>query len=199
MADKRQEIIKAAAPLLLEKGYMHTSLSDILAAADIGKGQFYHYFPSKYALGLAVVEHRFTVFTEQLLNNVLGAPKTGQARFDAMLDWVIAAHQKCSPNQGCFFGNLALEMSGQDEGFRLLLMRVFETWAERIDDALQDISNTADAPPDERKQLARTVVAMIEGGILATKSYQDINMLKTSIAAIRRLIGTYKSNCPPTE
>jgi TetR/AcrR family transcriptional repressor of nem operon len=54
---KKQEIISIAGEFIHSKGYQATSIDDILPAANIEKGQFYHYFSSKYGPGLAVVEN----------------------------------------------------------------------------------------------------------------------------------------------
>lgn len=49
-AQKRKEIIQTAWGLFFSKGYEATSIQDILTAAGLSKGAFYHYFPSKSAL-----------------------------------------------------------------------------------------------------------------------------------------------------
>jgi AcrR family transcriptional regulator len=47
---RRQEIFAAALTLFAEKGFEHTSMADIAAAAGISIGAVYRYFPSKYDL-----------------------------------------------------------------------------------------------------------------------------------------------------
>ena len=44
---KKRELVAIAERLFLEKGYDATSVDDILAAAGLSKGGFYHYFKSK--------------------------------------------------------------------------------------------------------------------------------------------------------
>ena len=46
----KEKIISAARNLIYKKGYNNTSIRDILAAADAGKGQLYYYFDSKKVL-----------------------------------------------------------------------------------------------------------------------------------------------------
>ena len=52
----RQELLAAATRVLAEKGLHDTKVADIAAAADVGVGTFYLYFPTKDALFDAVVE-----------------------------------------------------------------------------------------------------------------------------------------------
>ncbi len=58
--DVRQHILDVAHPLLLRKGFTGVGLAEVLAAAKVPKGSFYHYFGSKEAFGEAVLEAYFT-------------------------------------------------------------------------------------------------------------------------------------------
>jgi AcrR family transcriptional regulator len=53
---RREELLDQAQALFLTHGYDRASLNDIIAAAGISKGAFYHYFPSKEALLEALAE-----------------------------------------------------------------------------------------------------------------------------------------------
>lgn len=54
----RQHILAVATDEFLAHGYAGTSLSDLIGAAGITKGAFYHHFPSKEALAVEVVRTR---------------------------------------------------------------------------------------------------------------------------------------------
>jgi AcrR family transcriptional regulator len=54
----RQRILGVATDQFLAHGYAATSLSDVIRAAGITKGAFYHHFPSKEALAVEVVRAR---------------------------------------------------------------------------------------------------------------------------------------------
>src|SRR6266540_4964807 len=57
-AATRQHILAVASEEFLAHGYAGTSLSDLIRAAGITKGAFYHHFPSKEALAVEVVRAR---------------------------------------------------------------------------------------------------------------------------------------------
>jgi AcrR family transcriptional regulator len=46
-ADTRERIFRAALKLFAEHGFQETTIEDITEAADVGKGTFFNYFPSK--------------------------------------------------------------------------------------------------------------------------------------------------------
>ena len=64
--DVRQHILEVAHPLFLRKGFTAVGLAEILAAAQVPKGSFYHYFGSKEAFGEAVLETYFTDYLARM-------------------------------------------------------------------------------------------------------------------------------------
>jgi AcrR family transcriptional regulator len=58
-AELRERLFRSALTLFASKGYAETTVEDITEAADVGKGTFFNYFPSK--------EHILTAFGEMQL------------------------------------------------------------------------------------------------------------------------------------
>lgn len=55
-AEIRERLFRAALALFGTKGFAETTVEDITEAADVGKGTFFNYFPSKDHILLAFVE-----------------------------------------------------------------------------------------------------------------------------------------------
>jgi AcrR family transcriptional regulator len=55
-ADIRERLFRAALDLFAQKGFAETTVEDITNAADVGKGTFFNYFPSKDHILLAFGE-----------------------------------------------------------------------------------------------------------------------------------------------
>jgi AcrR family transcriptional regulator len=55
-AELRERIFRAALDLFAQKGFAETTVEDITNAADVGKGTFFNYFPSKDHILLAFGE-----------------------------------------------------------------------------------------------------------------------------------------------
>lgn len=53
---RKQELLKIAYDMFLSRGYENTSVDEIIAEAQIAKGTFYYYFPSKEQLLEAVID-----------------------------------------------------------------------------------------------------------------------------------------------
>src|SRR2546430_14477616 len=54
-APTKATLVDAGLHLMLEKGYHHTGIQEVLQAAGGAKGSFYYYFPSKEAFGREVI------------------------------------------------------------------------------------------------------------------------------------------------
>jgi AcrR family transcriptional regulator len=68
-AERRERLFRAALDLFARKGFAETTVEDITNSADLGKGTFFNYFPSK--------EHILLAFGEMQLSKL-------QAAFDEM-------------------------------------------------------------------------------------------------------------------
>jgi AcrR family transcriptional regulator len=61
-AELRERLFRSALALFATKGYAETTVEDITEAADVGKGTFFNYFPSK--------EHVLMAFAEMQLSRL---------------------------------------------------------------------------------------------------------------------------------
>ena len=68
--EKKQEILKAAMRMFAQNGVVNTKMTDIAAAAGIGKGTIYEYFRSKEDIFADAYGHIF-LETEKRIGNVL--------------------------------------------------------------------------------------------------------------------------------
>src|ERR1700741_3460103 len=55
-AETRERLFRSALDLFAKKGFAETTVEDITEAADVGKGTFFNYFPSKDHILLAFAE-----------------------------------------------------------------------------------------------------------------------------------------------
>lgn len=74
------ELMNAAQTLFLEQGFEATTINDIVAQAQVGKGTFYHYFASKNEMLDALAKRYTDVFLVRLEDAVeaCGADDWGQ-------------------------------------------------------------------------------------------------------------------------
>ncbi len=109
-AETRERIYRAALRIFAERGFLDATVEDITEAADVGKGTFFNYFPTK--------EHVLVTFGEEriaAIERALGIAKAGNepvlpiikelatslvgqsGENAALLRAIYAAHASCAP------------------------------------------------------------------------------------------------------
>jgi TetR/AcrR family transcriptional repressor of nem operon len=76
----REKIIVSGMQAIIGKSYNAVGLNEILAAAGVPKGSFYHFFKSKEDFGVAVVEYFAAKAAEHLRSILRDASRTPLAR-----------------------------------------------------------------------------------------------------------------------
>src|SRR5277367_920211 len=75
-AETRERLFRAALRLFAEQGFAETTVEDITNAADVGKGTFFNYFPSK--------EHILIAFSDMQLSKLQATVDQMRARPEPM-------------------------------------------------------------------------------------------------------------------
>ena len=75
-AETRERLFRAALRLFAEKGFAETTVEDITNAADVGKGTFFNYFPSK--------EHILVAFSDMQISKLQATVDQMRARPEPM-------------------------------------------------------------------------------------------------------------------
>ena len=92
---------------------------------------------------------------------------------------------------GCLFGNTALEMTDSNSQFGRIIQEVSSQWTDRIEHELRQAEEAA-IPGEQALPpgvLATAVVAILEGGIMLSRVYNNKKSMEECILAIRSLIG----------
>jgi len=66
ISDVRQSILETGQRIMAGKGFSAVGLNEILTAAGVPKGSFYHYFGSKEAFGEALLEDYFKAYLAEI-------------------------------------------------------------------------------------------------------------------------------------
>ena len=191
MSKRRNAILDAAARVINERGFSHTSVEDLIQATGLsGKSHFYHYFPSKEALGLAVIDRQFERFTERGLA-ILSEPMIEPIdRLTLFVDTLVALQRQRDGGSGSPFGNLAGELADAHEGFRLRLDDVFQRWTSQLAALLREVGPQLRDGVDTLR-LARFIIASLEGGMLMSRVTRDVDVMEGIGDDLKRFIATH--------
>jgi AcrR family transcriptional regulator len=131
-AGLRARILDAAFDLFQAQGYNASSVHEIAAAARVTSGALHHHFPTKKALGLAVIEERVAAAVEETwLKPVRDAPDVRAAILQVFEGLARELDGQASV-RGCPVNNLTLELAFADADFRRSLRDLFDRWRDTI-------------------------------------------------------------------
>lgn len=184
----REKVLAGAAELFHRQGFSGTSIHDLIRETGVKKGNLYHHFSSKEAMGLDVLARARDDFFRFLENSLEGG--TPSARLANHFAAIARYHEGRNLVGGCIFGNTALEMSDRNEAYRNVIHSVFEEWRRRIQDVLEHAVRSGEVRKDlDPKAMARHVVAAVEGGILVARASGNPADLKECLAVLASLLG----------
>jgi TetR/AcrR family transcriptional repressor of nem operon len=190
--DTRQRLLVSAWELFFTRSYGDVGVQAICDHAEVKKGSFYHCFPSKQALTLALLDGFVLDFKQDLLGQAFATDLPPMARFGQLMEFLYhfqrEIFQAFGQLPGCPFGNLAAELSTVDEAIRSKLASVFDSLEEVFRATLREAVTTGALGGIDIPATARAMLAYLEGILLLAKTHNDpelIRRLGPALAAIR--------------
>ncbi|MFP6560558.1 TetR/AcrR family transcriptional regulator [Paraburkholderia sp. B3] len=188
--EMRQYILDTAMPILLGKGFSAVGLSEILAAAGVPKGSFYHYFGSKEAFGVALLTSYFADYVERLDELLERHPGTAAERLMRYWDDWRATQCADDPAGKCLTVKLGAEVCDLSEPMRLALQRGTEQIVARLAACIE--AGREDGTLASVSDAAVTASSLYElwlGATLLGKIRRDGRPLDAAMVTTRRMLG----------
>jgi TetR/AcrR family transcriptional repressor of nem operon len=186
-----QRIIESAKELIYSKSYADVGVAAICEKANVKKGSFYHFFQSKQALTLAVIETYYTDFKDRLIDRAFDSQLPPLERINLFctmsIEMQCEIHHQTGHVYGCPFGNLATELSTQDETIRAKLDCQFAKLQNLFRAALQEAVDRGDVKDINVDTTARAILALFEGSMLLAKTHNDPNILRQLLPSAAEL------------
>lgn len=197
--DTRDMLLRAGVVALTERGFSAVGLDEILRAARVPKGSFYHYFASKEAFGAALIDAYAAYFARKLdrwLTDETRPPLTRMADFIADAITGMARH---GYRRGCLVGNLGQEIGTLPDRFRAQLQQVFADWQARTAACLRAAqADGAIARDHDCDQLAALFWIGWEGAVLRAKLERSPAALDLFARGFFRGLAAAATPDPPT-
>ncbi|MCK6394717.1 TetR/AcrR family transcriptional regulator [Zoogloea sp.] len=170
LTDTRELLLRAGLEVLTEKGFSATGIDEILGRVGVPKGSFYHYFNSKEAFGLALIEGYGRFFARKLDRHLGNRALPPLLRLHAFVDDARDGMARHAFRRGCLIGNLGQEMGALPESFRDRLRDTFEDWQARFSACLVEAREAGEIAADaDTDQLAAFFWIGWEGAVLRAK------------------------------
>ncbi|MGA9703439.1 TetR/AcrR family transcriptional regulator [Pseudomonas sp.] len=119
----RQTILDTAQLIVGRKGFSAVGLNEILQAADVPKGSFYHYFNSKDAFGVVLLDTYFDNYVQGMQQLFDQPGLTHCAKLMRYWQCWVDNQTGCTDTGKCLAVKLGAEVSDLSEPMRLALQR----------------------------------------------------------------------------
>jgi len=184
----QERILNAARELIHSRSYADVGVATICDHAKVKKGSFYHFYPSKQELTLAVLDTYFVDMKEQLLDNAFkeDIPPLDRLKRMAFMAYEFQKELKRQTGHvlGCPFGNIATELSTQDETIRKKVEHIFIKLQGGIKQVLEQVQDDLSIEPFDAEATAEAMLAYFEGIILLAKTRNDPEVIRQLLPAI---------------
>ena len=187
--DTRQHILETGHRIMVNKGFSGVGLNEILQAAGVPKGSFYHYFKSKEQFGQALLEDYFSHYQAFITHQFGQRHLSARERLMGYWEHWLSGYNGTCTDQECLVVKLSAEVADLSESMRITLRdgtdRVIERIAECITAGLEDGSLSAIDP-------APTALMLYElwlGASLLTKLHRNSRPLEQALARTQKILG----------
>jgi TetR/AcrR family transcriptional repressor of nem operon len=186
----RQHILDTAKPIILGKGFVAVGLNEVLQAADVPKGSFYHYFKSKELFGEALIA---SYFEDYLVEVELLLKPNGESAANRFMQywngWLTSLADKDMQCQ-CLAVKLAGEVSDLSEAMRLALHNGTDRVIGRLAQCVEEGRADGSLPTSlDAAVCAETLYEMWFGASLLTKLRRDPSALGSAMRSTKHLLG----------
>jgi AcrR family transcriptional regulator len=159
-------------------------MSELLTAAKANSGSFYHFFSSKEDLLLAVLDRYTAMLHPALLEPAWEGVTDPIERIFALLARYRMLILQTDCTYGCPIGRLALEISPEQREAHRLLAQNFDGWAAAVRECLERAADRLPRDVD-RERLSQFVLAVMEGGVMLSRSHRDVKPFDQAVAELR--------------
>lgn len=180
----RERILYASAELFRRQGFAGTGLKQIAAESDATLGSVYHFFPGgKLQLTDEVLRAGGRFFLALYESIAAAAPDFVSAVRD-FFDGAAETLEATNYADACPIATVAGDVASTNEILREATADVFESWLAAVaEDAL-----AAGVPAHRTRSLALSVLALLEGAFLLSRSLRSLDPMRSCSEAAVALV-----------
>jgi TetR/AcrR family transcriptional regulator, transcriptional repressor for nem operon len=167
----RDHLLQVGLERLRSTGYTATGVKEVLDLANVPKGSFYHYFPSKEEFAVEVFRLYASGEMERSAR-VFGDRKVDPLkRLRRYFEELISVYGQRGEISGCLVGSLSLEVADHSPRLRSELQAVYEGWQKSIADVLREAVQQGELAKSTRPDaLAEFLLNSYEGALVRMKA-----------------------------
>jgi TetR/AcrR family transcriptional repressor of nem operon len=187
--DVRENIIAVGQRLIGAKGFSAVGLNEVLSEAGVPKGSFYHYFGSKDAFGVALLESYFEEYLSDL-DHTLAESGLNMAQRLTNYWRIWQETQSFYDCQGkCLAVKLGAEVADMSEAMRTTLNRGTAGIVSRLSHAIETgVAEGSLSVEGNPKDVAQSLYQLWLGASIMVKIVRNLQPFEVAMMTTRQLL-----------
>jgi len=187
-ANTRQQLLDTGHRMMVVKGFTGVGLNEILQAAGVPKGSFYHYFKSKEQYGQSLLEEYFQSYLADMDQRFSATDVN--AREQLMGYWQKWLQSYCEPcdEQTCLAVKLSAEVADLSEAMRLTLRDGTDQVIARLISCIEQGQREGSLPASNAQQTATALYQLWLGASLLSKLHRNNHPLESAMITTEALL-----------
>jgi TetR/AcrR family transcriptional regulator, transcriptional repressor for nem operon len=190
--DTKERLLSAALDLIWSGSYGTVGVEEICARADVRKGTFYHFFPSKADLVVAAYEAHWqeVMPSYEAIFSAAVPPLERLTRWCGLIcEKQTELFKRYGHVCGCPFSNVGGELSTRDEKLRRKSAEMIECGLSYVERAIGDAVRAKIIPKRNVREAAEAVGACVLGQMLHAKILNEPEMLRDLDRLVMQQLG----------
>jgi TetR/AcrR family transcriptional repressor of lmrAB and yxaGH operons len=177
-------MVEIGAQLMRRKGYLTTSLVEIVEAGGLPRGSIYHHFPEgKPQLAAEAIQYA----SAEVAGDMLDVAARASSAAEAIAIYVRMLAERLERSDfadGCWYATMAMEVVGTVPALADALSSEFQRWQASLTQAFRAWGVAS----DRAEACAALVIAAVEGGILRARLARDADHLLCLVPLLQEVV-----------
>ncbi len=184
----KEKLVRAARNLMLAQGYPITSVDDIIEAAGVSKGSFYHYFDSKEELALTAMHEFLADGAALMMDGPFRDIPDPRKRAIAFLKHIERVTTRLW-DHGCLLVMFSVELAGTSPRVREETSAVLLDLINKVGAILRPLTKEGGGSmPTTASAMANMYMAIIDGSLVYARATGDSSCIARNLKTFRQQI-----------
>lgn len=191
-SDAKKRLIEAGIELIWSRSYGSVSVDALCERAQVRKGSFYHFFPSKSDLVAEALEWSYQQRRPEL-DRIFSPCRPPLQRIEDYCSLVyghqLELHRQTGQVRGCFLTSVGCEVSKEEPRIRQKVQELLGYSCRYFESALRDAQSEGAIRVNDVPSTARMLLALVEGVLSQARIENDPERLKGLWACVQQMLG----------
>jgi TetR/AcrR family transcriptional regulator, transcriptional repressor for nem operon len=197
--ETREKLLQVGFDLIWDSSYGSVSVDDICKRADINKGSFYYFFPSKADLVVAAYEEHWKE-KRPAMDRIFSSQVPPLQRIHEWCQFIYEGQKEKAGKYGhvcgCPFASVGSEIATFDEKIRAKSEFLMNSSRKYVESAIADAISEGSVTVKDPVATSLTLQSLLLGMLLEARVQNDLRVLDNMESTILDFIGAKASSVP---